>query len=111
MQYTRKVIRAKYWLPQIGYLYCNEFGHILEDQTKPTDAIIVENMSDEEILFEVRKYRNNLLTQSDWTQLPDVPLTPEKVSDWRLYRQQLRDFIDLIDVPSWNAPNWPVSPE
>ena len=103
-------IRAKYYLPQIGFVYCNFDGIIRSDQTKPTDGTINDNISDEEALYEVRMYRNSLLTQSDWTQLPDVPLTPNQVAAWRVYRQQLRDFLDSIDVPNWTAPNWPVPP-
>lgn len=53
--------------------------------------------------------RNMLLYQCDWTQLPDVPLTPEKVEEWRTYRQQLRDYMDTVTDP-FNPPAWPVPP-
>jgi len=36
------------------------------------------------------------LQQSDWTQLPDVPLTDEQKAAWATYRQALRDF-DIYD--------------
>jgi hypothetical protein len=41
--------------------------------------------------------RNQLLTASDWTQMPDVTI-PNK-AEWAAYRQQLRDMTDqqLID--------------
>jgi hypothetical protein len=32
------------------------------------------------------------LQNSDWTQLPDVPLTEEQKAAWATYRQALRDF-------------------
>ena len=36
--------------------------------------------------------RNNELTATDWTQLPDSPLTTEKKAEWAVYRQALRDI-------------------
>lgn len=36
--------------------------------------------------------RNRELTASDWTQVPDSPLSDEKKDAWRVYRQALRDF-------------------
>lgn len=40
----------------------------------------------------VRPKRNVLLAQSDWTQLPDAPLTNEQKQAWAEYRQALRDL-------------------
>ena len=54
----------------------------------------------------VRKTRNRMLELSDWTQLPDVPLTNKAA--WATYRQALRD------VPQTNTDpaniTWPVAP-
>lgn len=36
--------------------------------------------------------RNRLLAESDWTQLPDSPLTAFIRGEWSRYRQQLRDM-------------------
>jgi hypothetical protein len=36
--------------------------------------------------------RNSLLAHSDWTVLPDSPLSEEEAAAWVYYRQQLRDF-------------------
>lgn len=44
------------------------------------------------ILEELRIYRDLRLKRSDWTQMPDAPLTPEKKYEWAEYRQQLRDL-------------------
>jgi hypothetical protein len=55
-----------------------------------TDATIEE--IDERISDkweEVRLERNRLLSESDWTQLPDSPLLD--VDGWKVYRQDLRD--------------------
>ena len=50
--------------------------------------------------------RNILLLNSDWTQLPDVPLTNR--DEWVTYRQTLRDITDQPGFP--NTIIWPVSP-
>ena len=34
----------------------------------------------------------HLLFESDWTQLPNCPLSPTKVNEWATWRQMLRDF-------------------
>lgn len=47
----------------------------------------------------VRSERNELLAQSDWTQLPDSPLTSTKKQEWAQYRQQLRDFMETVTDP------------
>jgi hypothetical protein len=36
--------------------------------------------------------RNKQLTASDWTQIPDSPITDEQKQMWQTYRQALRDF-------------------
>ena len=41
----------------------------------------------------VREERNRRLLQSDWTQLPDSPLSDSKKTEWATYRQQLRDMM------------------
>ncbi len=53
-------------------------------------------------------YRNSLLQSSDWTQLPNNPLSPEKQSEWAVYRQQLRDVTSQPNYPT--IVNWPETP-
>jgi hypothetical protein len=66
-------------------------------------------------LQELRFERDRLLFASDWTQLPDAPLTTEQVAEATTYRQALRDmtdpvianpqaYINLEDAP------WPTPP-
>ena len=38
----------------------------------------------------VRRDRDFLLTECDWTQSPDSPLTTEKKTEWATYRQALQ---------------------
>ena len=54
----------------------------------------------------VRIERNNLLTQSDWTQLPDVPEAVK--SKWAVYRQDLRNITKQPGFPE-NI-KWPTKP-
>ena len=53
----------------------------------------------------VRSRRNHLLTASDWTQLPDVPLATKQ--SWAIYRQALRDI--TLQADPFNIV-WPVAP-
>jgi hypothetical protein len=53
----------------------------------------------------VRRRRNKLLTDSDWTQLPDVPLATKEA--WATYRQALRDVTEQPDP--FNIV-WPTPP-
>lgn len=46
-----------------------------------------------------RAYRDPLLKNSDWTQLPDSPLSNEKKQLWYDYRQQLRNITDSVESP------------
>lgn len=50
-----------------------------------------------------RDKRNQLLTDSDWTQLPDTRLTTEERTAWADYREQLRS-VNLLN------PVWPQKP-
>lgn len=47
----------------------------------------------------LRDHRNKLLAESDWTQLPDAPVTDKQA--WQRYRQALRDLPNTIsdDTP------------
>jgi hypothetical protein len=49
------------------------------------------------------------LSNSDWTQIPNNPLTPEYSAEWAVYRQELRDFMSTW-TPSNEAdlPNPPL---
>jgi spermidine/putrescine-binding protein len=53
--------------------------------------------------------RNELLYASDWTQIPNNPLTAEKQQEWAVYRQELRDITIQAGYP-FNIV-WPVQPE
>lgn len=52
----------------------------------------------DEVQSAIRKERNIRLSQSDWTQMPDAPLSPEQKQQWATYRQQLRDLPSLYST-------------
>lgn len=52
--------------------------------------------------------RLNLLSTSDWTQLPNAPLTDAKKQEWAEYRQSLRNITEQTNYPF--EINWPVAP-
>lgn len=54
-----------------------------------------------------RGTRNDLLSASDWTQLPDAPVDS---SAWAAYRQSLRDITEHENFPLLNDSDWPVAP-
>jgi hypothetical protein len=56
----------------------------------------------------LRTERNQILAQSDWTQLQDAHLSAEKKSAWADYRQALRDLPENATDPT--QVTWPVSP-
>ena len=56
---------------------------------------------------QIRLIRNQYLFQSDWTQLPDCPLTIEEKNKWMIYRKELRNVVNQsnpFDVV------WPIVP-
>ena len=53
----------------------------------------------------LRIRRNQLLTESDWTQSRDVLLSNDE--EWKTYRQQLRDLPKNTDPMN---PVWPTKP-
>lgn len=59
---------------------------------------------------EALRKRNNLLLNSDWTELPSalVRLGETKIAEWQAYRQALRDITSQADYPE-NI-TWPEQP-
>jgi len=57
-----------------------------------------------------RTARNKLLSDSDWTQMNDSPLSNEDKTAWATYRQELRDMSDLASWPNIADDDWPVAP-
>lgn len=60
------------------------------------------------LLREIRAERNRRLSQCDWTQALDSPLSEPDRAAWASYRQQLRDLMNTI-VDAQNV-QWPTPP-
>ena len=56
---------------------------------------------------DIRDSRNTLLSNSDWTQFQDSPITGSQLTDWQNYRQSLRDVTTQSDP--YNIV-WPTKP-
>ena len=56
----------------------------------------------------IRQERDKKLSESDWTQSSDSPLTEQKRNEWKTYRQELRDMVNNINNIS--EVSWPVKP-
>jgi len=75
----------------------HEFDHVAE--------VWFDARTDDELVNEERQRRNAMLTQSDWTQVPDAPV--DKAA-WAAYRQALRDITEQADFP--RNIEWPTPP-
>jgi len=92
------IIRRKAIIELSG---CKDFGFNLDGITrwggdpnnKPTEEQIqnkIQEYVDAEPMRQLREERNERLAETDWTQGRDVTLSND--SDWKNYRQTLRDF-------------------
>jgi hypothetical protein len=84
-----------------------------EDDQRWTQVWSVRPLTPEELqqrydaqAAQVRAERNEKLSASDWTQLPDAPVDH---AAWAAYRQDLRDVTAQAEFP-WTI-NWPAQPE
>jgi hypothetical protein len=59
-------------------------------------------------IINVSDKRQKLLYSTDWTQLPNGPLTQQQQEAWAVYRQQLRDIPEQSGYP-FNVV-WPTPP-
>ena len=89
-------------------LFLSKDGYELCDDGIVRDIITTRDLTQEERLNEwVRRPRDFMLAKSDWTQMPDSPLSAEKKAEWAAYRQQLRDMTETyanIQNPSEIVP-------
>jgi hypothetical protein len=60
-------------------------------------------------ISEVAQKRSTLLYASDWTQIPNNPLTTAQQESWATYRQELRDIPSQSGYP-YNV-IWPTPPQ
>ena len=59
----------------------------------------------------IRTERDRLLTESDWTQANDTPLSDAYVAKWKTYRTSLRDLpSDQSSKTKYSDITWPTKP-
>lgn len=85
------------------------------DDGEFVSVVQVQNLTTEEIqaakdsaMAQLRGNRNNLLTQCDWTQIPDCTLSNK--TEWATYRQTLRDFPATVEDARLSV-EWPHNPD
>jgi len=60
---------------------------------------------------QIRRERDRLLSECDWTQAADVTLTSNKKNKWLTYREQLRDVPGTQSSKTTYADiTWPIKP-
>ena len=75
------------------------------DTEKLEAEYYINHIAPKEAMENLRSKRNQLLTESDWTQSRDVFLSNDE--EWKTYRQQLRDLPKNTDPMN---PEWPTKP-
>lgn len=85
------------------------------DQLKVVDGVLSVKSQDlqdaEDTIIKwssVRSKRDKTLSDCDWTQAADSPLSDAKKAEWATYRQQLRDLPANTSDPA--NPTWPTPP-
>ena len=107
---------ATYYSGQGFYIDNNDYETLRWYETntlpKPTLEELTEKWNEyiaAKPLKELRTKRNKRLAECDWVLVPDTPLSQEKIDEWKVYRQALRDLPSLAEDPE--NPVWPVPPE
>ena len=80
-----------------------------DDIEKPSEAQVNAKIAEIEAAFPLkflRRERDAMLKESDWTQTPDVPESIQTA--WKTYRQALRDVPANTSDPA--NPTWPTKP-
>lgn len=116
-----------FWIPfdENGYLTGDALEHAIQ-QLYPWHIQHAQNVSNfangaqiasrvepapepEKTAEQIRGQRNVFLTRSDWTQMPDAPLSAEQKAAWATYRQALRDITAQAGFPANVV--WPTAPQ
>lgn len=113
------------WYPTVflnmpHQLECNTFLQLIQMRTRVVGTTVecwheVVNKTADDVeatrillLQFIREERNKKLLYTDWTQLPNAAgLTQTQKDAWEQYRQQLRDFPNVVDLSNIQ---WPTEP-
>jgi len=81
----------------------------LDLTTTPFTVRKANNKGTPNASYEAKQLRNIKLTECDWTQGEDSPLSDSKKAEWQTYRQALRD-INYRSITSRGEIVWPTKP-
>jgi len=91
-----------------------EFGRVqfteAEELARDAEEQAWADGANDRLAAEHRATRNELLATSDWTQMPDSPLTDEAKTSWATYRTSLRTLPTNENWPSLEDADWPTKP-
>lgn len=87
----------------------NKMTDELDLSTTPFTVRKANNKGTPTASDQAKTLRNAKLTECDWTQGEDSPLTDAKKLEWQTYRQALRDF-DYSSVTTHVGITWPTKP-
>ncbi len=80
-------------------------SHFIGDDTAKDARILADEWT------QIRRERDRLLANSDWTQGGDTPLASAKKTAWATYRTKLRDVPkDQKDKTTYASITWPSEP-
>ena len=80
-------------------------SHFIKDDTAKDKRILDAEW------VNIRTERDKLLTESDWTQGNDTPLSAADVAKWKTYRTSLRDLpSDQSSKTKYSDITWPTKP-
>ena len=86
-------------------------GSYQPDMYKIVDGAAVQLETSEDTAQRIRDSRLVKLRNSDWTQVPDSPLSDAKKAEWATYRQALRDMpANNTSVTNIDDATWPTEP-
>jgi len=89
-----------------GEYFHNEYKIVDGEAVLKTDAEKLQPL--EEVWSDLRMTRNILLSDCDWTQAIDSPLTDAQKQAWQTYRSTLRSLPENTIDP--RNPTWPDKP-
>ena len=84
------------------------FTDIEGGQTAAEQRTAYRTTIDNRVAASVRSQRDRYLSECDWTVLTDSPLTTSKKTQWKTYRQALRDISSAEGFP--HTMTWPTKP-
>lgn len=98
-----------YAITETSFRAIREASDALPDETAVNE--IPAHLMERRRAQQTRVQRDCALRLSDWTQMPDAPLTEQQRAEWATYRQALRDWPQQDGFPDTPMPTPPGLPD